>query len=98
MNEKIGQEVYDLKSIAIQYIKGKFWIDLLASIPLDYILLIIKNNDGSLFFSLLSLLKLIRVLRLSRLITHLNIKNELKISLRLAKLIFFLILYLHCIG
>lgn len=97
INEKNGAEVTNLRLIALLYLRGRFWIDLIASIPIDYIF-IPFSNDSSIMFGMFSLLKLVRVLRLSRLITHLNIKNELKISLRLGKLIFFLILYIHCIG
>lgn len=99
VEEKTNKEILNSRAIAIHYLKGKFWIDLLASIPFDYIALAFTAvQSGSLVFNLISLLKLARVLRLSRLITHLNIRNELKISLKLAKLIFFLVLYLHCVG
>lgn len=46
----------------------------------------------------LKLLKLIRLTRLSRVITYLNFKSNVKMFIRLGKLIFFLILYLHLIG
>lgn len=83
--------------IAKHYIRGRFVIDLLASIPFDYFIYV--NTDSQTFlFNLLSLLKLIRILRLSKLITYLNLRNEIKSSLRLVKLVFFLILYLHCLG
>jgi len=32
-----GHEVTDCKSIAINYLSGVFWIDLLATLPLDTI-------------------------------------------------------------
>jgi hypothetical protein len=47
---------------------------------------------------LFGLLKLVRVLRLNRIITYLNVKEDLKLGLKLAKLIFFLVMYLHCLG
>ena len=94
-----GEEIMNFKLIAFEYLKGRFWIDLLASIPFDYIVLIFSTDDSnSWILQTISLLKLVRVLRLSRLITHLNLKNEVKISLRLIKLVFFVVLYLHCIG
>lgn len=97
--ESSGEEIYDLKMVALKYLKGKFCIDLLASIPFDYIALLFAfGDDESFWLEFFSILKLVRVLRLSRLITHLNLKNEVKVSLRLAKLIFFLVLYLHCVG
>lgn len=48
-------------------------------------------------FQMLGLLKLIRVARLSRVIKYMNLKSNLKMTLRLAKLILFLFLYLHII-
>ena len=96
VNENTSEEIFNVRKVAIKYLKSKFTIDFLASIPFDYIALIFKTGNNSEFiFELFSLLKLVRVLRLSRLITHLNLKNEVKVSLRLVKLIFFLVLYLH---
>lgn len=91
------EEVTNYKLIALSYLKGRFIIDLLASIPFDYVNYLHSNTD-TIFFELFSLLKLVRILRLSRLITYLNLRNEVKSSLRLVKLMFFLILFLHCLG
>ena len=55
-------------------------------------------NNGTFILSLLNLLKLIRVARLSRLIAYLNLKSDIKMAIRLIKLLFFLILYLHCVS
>ena len=46
----------------------------------------------------ISLLKLVRVLRLNKIISIMKVANEIKLSLKLLKLIFFLIMYLHCIA
>ncbi|CAI2370632.1 unnamed protein product [Moneuplotes crassus] len=97
--ESTAQEIYDNKKIAVIYLKGRFWIDFPASIPFDlftYIFPILRSNQLTL--QMIGLLKLVRVLRLSRLITYLNVKSELKMSLKLVKLIFFLILFLHCLA
>jgi CRP-like cAMP-binding protein len=99
VNEKTGEDIYSSKKIALKYLKGKFWIDLLASLPFDLILLIFKSADDSeSHFQLFALLKLIRILRLSRLITYMNLKDDLRMSLKLGKLIFFLVMYLHWVG
>ena len=99
VNEITGMEIFDLRMVMIKYLRSKFAIDLLASIPFDYFGLVFAfRDDESFWLEFFSILKLVRVLRLSRLITHLNLKNEVKVSLRLAKLIFFLVLYLHCVG
>jgi len=79
-----GEEVTDLKAIAVQYVKGRFWIDLISSIPIDlFTLFLDSGKNDSATFQLFSLFKLLRVLRLSRIITYINIKNELKMSLKL---------------
>ncbi|CAI2361123.1 unnamed protein product [Moneuplotes crassus] len=94
-----GDDIYNTKVIAKQYIQGKFWIDLLASIPFDIVTLFFSDSaSGTLTFELFGLLKLIRVLRLSRLITYMNLQDELKMSLKLIKLFFFLVMYIHCVG
>jgi hypothetical protein len=99
LDEKTGKEIYNGKVIALNYLRGKFWIDMLASLPFDFITLFFRNADGnSLTFQLFGLLKLVRILRLSRLITYMNLKNDVKMSLKLGKLIFFLVMYIHCVG
>ncbi len=42
INEMTTEEILDEKQIAISYIKGRFFLDLLSTIPLDYI---IQDND-----------------------------------------------------
>lgn len=71
----------------------------MASLPTDIIRLIFDPNpEVKTTLVMLKLLKLIRLARLSRVITYLDLKSNVKMSLRLGKLIFFLILYLHLIG
>lgn len=70
----------------------------MASVPTDFVSFIILGNNNSTFYlQMLGLLKLIRLTRLSRLIAYLNLKSEIKIAIKLAKLLFYLILYTHCI-
>jgi hypothetical protein len=79
INDKTGEEINDIKSIAFNYLKGRFWIDLLASLPIDILSYVVGGvAENSTIFDLIGLLKLVRILRLSRLITYLNMKNELK--------------------
>ena len=98
LHEKTGDEISDPKKIAKKYIKTRFWIDLAASIPLDFMALLFFSSSNSNELQLISLLKLVRVLRLNRIITYMNTRDDIKLSLKLIKLIFFLILYLHCFG
>jgi hypothetical protein len=96
VNEKTGQEITNCAKIATQYVSGRFWIDMLASLPFDLFSFILfgGETDGT-TFALFGLLKLIRVLRLSKLITYMNLKDDMKMSLKLIKLVFFLVMYLH---
>lgn len=92
-----GKEVLDGKQIAKNYLAGRFWIDLLATIPFDTIgMLIFKDSAEGL--QLFGILKLIRILRLSKIIAYMELKEDYKLFLKLVKLIFFLIMYLHLVG
>ena len=75
VNLMTGDTISDPKQIARNYLKGRFWIDILSTIPLDDILvLLVRDLDQKTVKKLviLSCLKLIRILRLSRLIEYLN--------------------------
>lgn len=99
VNERTGVEITDGGKIVCQYVKGRFWIDLLASIPFDFMNRLILNGSTNHFiYRLFGLLKLIRILRLSKLIAYMNLKDDMKMSLKLIKLIFFLIMYLHVVA
>jgi CRP-like cAMP-binding protein len=99
MNPKTGEEVFDIKVIAKHYLKGRFWVDILASLPLDVIGLLVLSGSGStVIFEAFGLLKLVRVLRLSRIIMYMNLRDDIKMSLKLVKLVFFLVMYIHCQG
>lgn len=95
IHKKTGNEIVYPYDIGLSYIKGRFWIDLLATIPFDtFAELTIGDQNGALL-SVFSLLKLVRVLRLNRIISIMKVTNEVKLSLKLGKLVFFLSMYLH---
>jgi hypothetical protein len=93
-----GEEIFDMKKIAINYLQGRFWVDLLATIPFDTFAELVFSSGNARALQLFSLVKLARVLRLSRIIAYMNVKNEVKMWLKLFKLVFFLTLYLHIVG
>ena len=97
VNIMTGQIIMEPKTIAKNYIQGRFWIDLVSTIPFEEILFMFSNitEENLKKFVIFSCLKLIRVLRLSRLIDYLNQSDDLKLQLKLVKMIFFFILYLH---
>ena len=95
INEKTGAEIRDVKLIAKFYIKGQFTIDVLATLPFDTIGEMFGGNDS---LKVLGALKLVRVLRLNKIITYLRSTEEFKAFLKLNKLVFLLVMYLHCFG
>jgi hypothetical protein len=92
-----GEEVLNGKQIALKYLSGRFWIDLLATIPFDSIGLFAGGSTTD-QLQLFGILKLIRIARLSRIIAYMNVKEDFKLILKLIKLIFFLVMYLHLLG
>jgi hypothetical protein len=96
VDNRTGLEVIDLKSLARYYFYGQFTIDFLATVPFDTFAEIVLGEAG--FFKFLGALKLVRVMRLSKIITYLRSTEETKATLQLFKLIFYLIMYVHCFG
>lgn len=97
-NDLTGEEIYDSKKIATTYLKRRFLVDLFATIPLDLIISIVQSSekgDVSHNLSLLSMLKIVRILRFTRIISYLNTTQDVKLSLKLIKLVFYLSIYLH---
>ena len=90
-----GNEIYEPKEIAKHYLKGRFWPDILATIPFDTLL---GGYKGLEFLSCLGLIKVTRVFRLGKLITKLNITEDAKLMLKLFKLVFNILLFIHCVG
>lgn len=90
-----GEIVTDQKTIAIKYLKGSFMIDFLSTIPLDSMAGIFLEPETAKQFKLFGCLKLIRVIRLNRIIRDMNAQSHIKVVLKLVKLTFFLLLYVH---
>lgn len=95
IHQKTGSEVLNTREIATAYIKGRFWIDFLATIPFDLVGEWMFGSGNATLLRSISLLKLVRVLRLNKIISIMKVANEIKLSLKLIKLIFFLVMYLH---
>ena len=91
-----------MRLIAFHYIKKSFFLDLIASIPIDNVQEILLRvgliPKTEFWISLLGLLKMFRVLRLGKIIGFLNLNDDVKISLKLSKLVFLLTIYIHCVG
>lgn len=91
VDESSNLEITDARLIAKQYIlRGRFLIDVISSIPFDA--LIDSHSDK---LKLVSILKLARIFRFTRIISFLNATEDFKLSLKLFKLVFYLVIYLH---
>ena len=67
-----GEAVTDQKTIAIKYLKGSFWVDLLSTVPLDSLAGLFLNETTAVRFKIFGCLKLIRIVRLNRIIRDLS--------------------------
>jgi heme/copper-type cytochrome/quinol oxidase subunit 4 len=76
---------------------SQFWIDFLAAVPIDMIATYGANYED-IDFSILGMLKMTRVFRLNRLIKFLRITDEQRAVLKLAKIVFWLVIYIHLVG
>jgi len=52
-------------------------------------------DDNNPYYELFGILKLGRVLRLNKIIQFLNVDEDVKASMKLSKMVFFLIIYIH---
>lgn len=95
-NDISGEVIAQPHLIAKAYLKSRFILDLLATIPFDNIFANVLGTKISGNLSLLSLLKLFRVLRLFKIISYMNASENIKYSLKIFKMIFYLIMYIHC--
>lgn len=98
IDEESGEEISDWKIIGTEYLKGRFIVDFLSTVPFDSVALLFVDAETAKNFKLLGIMKLIRVLRLNRIIMYLNVKQDIKASIKLIKLVFFLLMYVHFVG
>lgn len=96
-------EVLDPWLTAKEYIRTcnlntpSFTIDFLSTVPFDSIALLFTEG-GSPILQLFSLLKLVRITRLSRIIERMNVRQEMKNAMKLFKLIFMIVVYIHVLA
>jgi len=62
----------DGKKIALHYIKGRFFVDIIASFPISDFVSLSSANVSQTELKVFSMLKLVRLLRLGRIITFLQ--------------------------
>ena len=96
-DNETGDEIFEAKRTGHAYLRGRFTIDLLSTIPFDNLALILIENPPPVL-QLFSLLKLVRISRLGRIIERMNVTQDMKNALKLFKLIFMIIIYIHCLA
>jgi len=90
--------VTDGNKIAWRYLQGRFWIDLLASLPLEMIAILFGGRVSDETLKIFGMFKLVRLLRLGRMITYMKVNRSFKFSMKLIQLMFMLLLILHWIS
>ena len=73
--------------------QGRFTIDIIASLPIDIILLIANRDSKA--FRFIKLVKLTRLFRLGRIISYMRTKKSITFTLRILQTILFLFLAIH---
>ena len=91
------EEITDHRTIALRYLRGRFIIDVLSSIPYDTLVRhrLQEGYNYQIVFKIVSLLKLTRLIRFTKIMNFLNTIHTARLFLKLFKLIFYLIVYLH---
>ncbi len=107
---KNNQIVTSPKKIAIRYLKGYFFLDLIATIPFGYILsedVAFANKIGKLgrlpkmikFLRAIRLLKLLRMYKLQKLITKMEVEYNIHHGIpRMMKIVTMVLLVTHLVG
>ena len=100
INLNTGVEITNGREIAIAYLKSRFLIDFVSAVPIDKFIMLFYPSTQSIeenvkHFVALSCLKMIRILRINRLLIYLNSSSDFKLQIKLYKMFFFLLLYIH---
>ena len=94
-----GFEVMNHKKIIYRYLKRDFIIDLVASLPVDKIIMAIGDSGNALTaLKVTDMLKMTRILRLRRIIRLMKESHTIKAGMNLAVLVFYLGLWVHFTG
>ena len=80
---RTSEKVVEPKRIALNYIKnGRFFIDLVSSIPVDLLILMFNSSDNR-YFSTIKIIKLTRLFRLTKLVSFIRHKTTLRSGLKM---------------
>jgi CRP-like cAMP-binding protein len=96
VDQTTAEEITDSIPILIHYIWSKnLGIDLLSAFPSELITLLTAEKDG---FRYISLLKTLKLLRIGNIFSFLRVRVHMRLTLRLAQLLFVFMAYVHLIA
>jgi hypothetical protein len=102
VDPKTDLMIEDPRKISKNYVQGRFWIDLVASIPFEVFAVFLENDDGTTgnetTLKIFGMLKLVRLMRLGRMVSFMKTNKSFKLSIILVQLLFILILVIHWIA
>jgi hypothetical protein len=90
-SSKTDELIRNWRKVTFKYLIGRFWIDLLASLPVELIQLMISFEQ----IQFIGMLKLIRLLRLGRMITFLRASIKWKFGMKMLVVILLMVLSVH---
>ncbi len=97
VSKQSGEQVVEPRRVFRNYCMGRFWLDLASTLPFEWINLLFNSGMGELF-NLFGLLKVLRIMRLQNIIKNLNIREQLKMTLKIFNFCFLLVLYVHLVA
>ena len=85
VDPKTDLMIDDPKKISKNYIQGRFWVDLVASIPFEVFAVFFENEDGTsgneTTLKIFGMLKLVRLMRLGRMVSFMKANKSFKLSM-----------------
>ena len=97
-DERTNDPITDTRAIAIHYVlKGRFFVDFLATLPLEFIGDIKNVHISKSTLKLIGLIKLTRLLRLGRIITYIRMSKSFKHGIKIFMTGVYLFLIIHWI-
>lgn len=99
LSEKGGVTIFSHKRIAAHYLRGWFFIDLIACLPWEEMSRVVSSGAaGSVFVKILKSCKALRLLRLSRLFKFLERQQLVGHVMRMLRMLFFFFLFAHWVA
>ena len=94
-----GKEILKRRKIVLKYLKGSFWLDIAATIPIDNVLIFLyPDNTACKLLLLTDMLRIRRILSLPTMVRYTRVQDEVKAFLRLLVIITYLLLISHLFG